>query len=297
VAENPDLPWTHRSLGLSHFYAGRFDSAEIEFQQIGLKGWQSEVPHWIVINRFYQGELTSALEFLEEKKRSKDQRTRERACRLELSVYDLLGDKDKARASWLYEKTHLYVTWRLSQKRGGDTFFVDSLLALDVPDAYYLGNTNEALRLCDRLSQQISQNDLGGQYALDCSLWRARIFYTARRFNEASNEYQTVLREERKTIHRYRLADCYYRLKKYRGAKDILVQIKKNEEPVTYWIDFAYAYPRTFYLLGKVNEALGDAAGAMKAYQQFLEIWKEADKDLPELIDAKVRAAKLSGGK
>ena len=32
---------------------------------------------------------------------------------------------------------------------------------------------------------------------------------------------------------------------------------------------------------------------AMKAYQQLLEIWKNADEDLPELFDTKARLAKL----
>jgi hypothetical protein len=75
--------------------------------------------------------------------------------------------------------------------------------------------------------------------------------------------------------------------------------VNKTGEPDLGWIysDFAFAYPRTFYLLGLVNEALNEQAAAIKAYQDLLEIWKEADEDLPELIDAKSRLARLIGEK
>ena len=76
-----------------------------------------------------------------------------------------------------------------------------------------------------------------------------------------------------------------------------MLQVNKVREPWNRFlgIDFGYAYPRTRYLLGLVNEALGERKEAVKAYEQFLEIWKNADKDLPELIDAKARLAKLAG--
>jgi tetratricopeptide (TPR) repeat protein len=56
----------------------------------------------------------------------------------------------------------------------------------------------------------------------------------------------------------------------------------------------AVFYPKSFYLLGKVNEAKKNKKGAVENYEKFLDIWKAADDDLPELIDAKKRLAKLS---
>lgn len=48
-------------------------------------------------------------------------------------------------------------------------------------------------------------------------------------------------------------------------------------------------YPKSFYLMGKIYEKKGDSKLAIKNYEKFLELWKDADQDLPELIDAKKR--------
>jgi len=45
--------------------------------------------------------------------------------------------------------------------------------------------------------------------------------------------------------------------------------------------------------MGKVYEKKGDTKLAIKNYEKFLNLWKDADEDLPDLIDAKVRYAKL----
>ncbi|MBI3006071.1 MAG: tetratricopeptide repeat-containing protein [Ignavibacteriales bacterium] len=57
----------------------------------------------------------------------------------------------------------------------------------------------------------------------------------------------------------------------------------------------AVFYPKSLYSLGKIYEKKGDKKLAMENYEKFLTLWKEADKDLPELIDAKARLAKLKG--
>ena len=41
--------------------------------------------------------------------------------------------------------------------------------------------------------------------------------------------------------------------------------------------------------MGKIYEKKGDANLAVKNYEKFLELWKDADQDLPDLIDAKKR--------
>jgi serine/threonine protein kinase len=52
-------------------------------------------------------------------------------------------------------------------------------------------------------------------------------------------------------------------------------------------------YALSFYRLGIVAGKLGDKAGARKNYEKFLEIWKDADRALPEPADARKRLAAL----
>jgi hypothetical protein len=45
--------------------------------------------------------------------------------------------------------------------------------------------------------------------------------------------------------------------------------------------------------LGEARAAAHDQAGATRAYQQFLTLWKEADPDIPVLREARARSARL----
>jgi tetratricopeptide (TPR) repeat protein len=47
------------------------------------------------------------------------------------------------------------------------------------------------------------------------------------------------------------------------------------------------------YQLGILYEKKGDQAEAVKALERFLEIWKDADPDIPEVVDAKRRLERL----
>jgi tetratricopeptide (TPR) repeat protein len=51
--------------------------------------------------------------------------------------------------------------------------------------------------------------------------------------------------------------------------------------------------PRYEYRLAKLLEKRGDSAKALTHYEKFLDYWKDADSDRPELIDAKARVAML----
>ncbi len=50
---------------------------------------------------------------------------------------------------------------------------------------------------------------------------------------------------------------------------------------------------KAYYLLGMAYEKSGWNAKAIQKYEQFLDIWKDADAGLPEVTDARQRLAKL----
>jgi len=90
----------------------------------------------------------------------------------------------------------------------------------------------------------------------------------------------------------YPLADCQYENGQFNKALESLKKMQKIYDSV--WIRGIY-YPKSFYLMGKIYEKKGDTKLALKNYERFLNLWKDADEDLPDLIDAKARYAKLKG--
>jgi hypothetical protein len=57
----------------------------------------------------------------------------------------------------------------------------------------------------------------------------------------------------------------------------------------------SFTYPKGFYLLGKIYEMKDNRKLAIENYEKFLDLWKDADEDLPDLIEAKKQLAKLKG--
>jgi len=54
-------------------------------------------------------------------------------------------------------------------------------------------------------------------------------------------------------------------------------------------------YAKSFLMLGKIYEQLGDKANAIENYKKFLDLWKDADPGMAAVEDAKERLAKLGG--
>jgi len=60
------------------------------------------------------------------------------------------------------------------------------------------------------------------------------------------------------------------------------------------WDPTSYLYPLAHPGLARAAALIGDVAGSRKAYQDFLAVWKDADPDLPILIDAKKEYSALN---
>ncbi|MBI2620042.1 MAG: protein kinase [Ignavibacteriales bacterium] len=50
---------------------------------------------------------------------------------------------------------------------------------------------------------------------------------------------------------------------------------------------------KSYYLTGTIYEKMGDRKKAFQSYTKLLDLWKNADNDIPELLDAKKRLALL----
>lgn len=100
-----------------------------------------------------------------------------------------------------------------------------------------------------------------------------------------------------KTPSRYFLAKCAFELGVYDRAIAALEEI--DSIPFSLGFDANYVgevsvfYPKKLYLLGKVYQATNNHPQAMENYKKFLELWKEADRNLPQVIDANKQLAVL----
>ena len=89
----------------------------------------------------------------------------------------------------------------------------------------------------------------------------------------------------------YYLAKCQFEQKEFSKSAQSLIEMQSIRD-ISLGLRALY-FPRSFYLLGKIYEQTGDRNLALKYYTKFLEMWKNADEDLPELIDAQKRLDSL----
>ena len=91
----------------------------------------------------------------------------------------------------------------------------------------------------------------------------------------------------------YPLALCQFHAGQFDDAARSVIQLQSIND--NRYGPRAWYYSKSIYLLGKIYESKGARDLALKNYAKFLEVWKDADHDLPELLDAKARLAKLKG--
>jgi tetratricopeptide (TPR) repeat protein len=120
----------------------------------------------------------------------------------------------------------------------------------------------------------------------------ARILYAKNKLDEAAAGFDQVAHSPgRRAQCKYYSALCYFEMGNH---EDAIASVKTSQGYFGYNHDIYY--PLGFLLLGKIYEKKGDTQLAIQNYEKFLDLWKDADPDLPDLIEAKARLAKLKGG-
>ena len=122
---------------------------------------------------------------------------------------------------------------------------------------------------------------------------KAYVYRAKGEYNEAIKDFQTVTQQgtlPMKVLRGYDLARCYFETGQNEKAIEAIRRVQRTYGRLRFVV-----YPKGFYLLGKIYERKGDTKLAIENYEKFLHLWKDADKDLPDLIEAKARLAKLKG--
>jgi tetratricopeptide (TPR) repeat protein len=158
----------------------------------------------------------------------------------------------------------------------------------------YWANMSNFYLLTDQVDKvhEIAENQLKD----DATLYDRAQFFLAWRegdYDTARSVADSLLihgKESDKTIVLYYLAKAQLERGHFDAALESLRQLQANRH---YSGPRPMFYPASYYLLGQSYEKKGDTRAAIESYAKFVELWREADEDLPLLREAHVRLAVL----
>ena len=108
---------------------------------------------------------------------------------------------------------------------------------------------------------------------------------------EALVQFQKIpIRNASMEWHYYTAAKLYINIGDYENA---LKCADEMQVPTARNWRYDFVYPRGHYIRGMTYEAMGDSKKAKKSYESLLELWKNADEGIPELVDTKARYKNL----
>jgi serine/threonine protein kinase/Tfp pilus assembly protein PilF len=86
------------------------------------------------------------------------------------------------------------------------------------------------------------------------------------------------------------LAYAYFRDGRLGDAQEVCETISGFTQGKLWYGDI---WSRSYYMLGKIHEQKGEKELSVENYEKFLDLWKDADPGLAEVVDAKKRLASL----
>ena len=85
-------------------------------------------------------------------------------------------------------------------------------------------------------------------------------------------------------FHFFTIAMTHYKMKNWQQAQQQFEKIIDLNAGRLQWGDI---YARSYYWLGRIHQIKNQKHEAIRNYQKFLELWKDADPGIPELKQAK----------
>lgn len=263
-------------LGTSNLMKGDFDHAHAQFEKLLDQGenWQTIGEEWLVMFYLYQGKFNQAIMHIERGipiNQRLGNKSGEAWMHIKLAeIFSKQGDPDAS----FNAVRRAFQVWRTSW----------TMMKLGSEYAR-LNKFNEAQELLEQLrilkTKEQTQNNLANFYRLKGVI----DFYKQDYKNAMHNlEMSKSLDDDFET--RVLLAKISNRNGRYDKAKEEYEYILAHQY-ATLFDALPTMWPLAHYWLAKIHELNGNQETATIYYQKFLNLWKDADRDLPELIDAK----------
>lgn len=288
LEKKPDFFSSLNKLGYMHLFKRDYARAESCFQALassGDKGIRSEGRLYLAQIPLYQGKFNQALEMLEQGIA---------ADRLERAEGTPLALKHFSKALIHREKRD----WKAALKEirksteifhaanPGDVSYARDFYAAFLAENGEIARAEEIVRT---LKNDIEKKDT----TMLKRYWYAAGWVELAKGNvsAATTHLEKAARASKDFVVHYQLAKSYLQAGRLGEAVSEIEKIlPRYDENRTYVLIWAV---KIYYLLGLAYEKSGWNNKAVEKYQEFLDIWKNADPGIPEVEDARQRLARL----
>jgi serine/threonine protein kinase/Tfp pilus assembly protein PilF len=290
LEKKPDFYFSLAKLGHMYLFKREYAQAESFYKQLsasGEKDIRSEGRTYLALIPLYQGKLDEALRVLD---------NGIAADRMEQAEGGQNAYKHSLKA-FIYEEKGNVALVASEAQTGRDIYqnaYPDNPVNLRPICAHLLaesGKTREAEELARIMKEDIEENDPSLMYFY----WLASGFIELAKGNAkaATAHLEKANQEAMSPLFqaRFSLAKAYLQSDRLGEAVSQLEKtLSRYDEARAY---FAIWAVKAHYLLGLAYEKSGWTNKAIEKYEEFLEIWKQADPGIPEVEDAKERLEKL----
>jgi len=277
--------YLNHEFGQVYIRMGEFQKAQEVFEKMMSKeNWRKARGHRsLALMYMYRGQHNVAMEHLKDGillNQAANEVLSELRDRLFLAAaYLVKGRKDSFRKE-------IDAAVALRAKRRIDPWF------MQIAQKLYIRNdlVTESKALYTEMAANMDENGITDRMLLN--LCRGEIAIADKNFDDAISHFELAYKDRADNYVLESIAFAYLKKgdmdKAISNYEQLISRHKIGGEDQEYWI-------QTHYILGQIYEEKGDKAKAVKYYEDFLNIWKDADADIPILIDAKKRLAALKG--